>query len=49
MMVNSTTDCPLRAAIISSNGTMSDNMAEGLVEMANGHYIKGLRKMLSKE
>ena len=49
MMLTSAVDCPLRASVISSNGKMGDNMAEGLVEMANGHYLKGLRKMLSKD
>lgn len=48
MMLTAATDCPIRAAVISSAGAMQDNVAEGLVEMANGHYIRGLKKMLSK-
>lgn len=37
------TDCPLRAVIINSGGSMSDSMAAGLLHMANGHYLKGLK------
>lgn len=49
MMLTAATDCPLRAAVISSNGAMSDNVAEGLVEMANGHLLKGLGRMMRKD
>lgn len=40
------TDCPLRAVVINSNGAMSDKTARGLLEMANGHFIKGIIKMI---
>ena len=46
MMMVCATDCPLRAAVISSGGTMSDSLAQGLLEMANGHYIRGIKAML---
>lgn len=37
------TDCPMRAVITNSSGSMSDSMAEGLLHMANGRYLKGLK------
>lgn len=48
MMVICATDCPLRASVISSGGVMSDSLAQGLLEMANGHYIRGIKAMLKK-
>ncbi|MDE6418930.1 MAG: glycoside hydrolase family 3 C-terminal domain-containing protein [Lachnospiraceae bacterium] len=41
-------DCPLRAMVISSGGAVSDSLAQGLLEMANGHYIRGIKAMLKK-
>lgn len=49
MMLTCSTDCPMRAAVISSNGAMNDNLAEGLVDLANGHYLSGLKKMMKKQ
>ena len=48
MMMVCATDCPLRASVISSGGAMSDSLARGLLEMANGHYIRGIKAMLKK-
>jgi beta-glucosidase len=48
MMITCATDCPMRSVVISSGGAMSDSLAEGLLYMANGHYIKGLAAMLKK-
>lgn len=48
MMLISATDCPMRAVIISGGGAMSDSLAQGLVHMANGHYIKGIAAMMGK-
>ena len=48
MMLTCATDCPMRSVIISGGGAMSDSLAEGLLHMANGHYIKGLVAMLKK-
>ncbi len=48
MMLTCSTDCPLRSTIISGGGAMSDSLAQGLLHMANGHYIKGLAAMLKK-
>ena len=41
-------DCPLRAAVINSGGTMNDSLAKGLLQMANGHYLKGIAAMVGK-
>lgn len=43
MTLTCATDCPLRAVIINSGGSMTDSMAAGLLHMANGHYLKGLK------
>lgn len=40
------TDCPLRSVIINSCGSMSDRTADGLLKMANGHYFRGIIKMI---
>lgn len=48
MMMVCAADCPLRAMVISSGGTVSDSLAQGLLEMANGHYIRGIKAMLKK-
>ena len=48
MMLTCATDCPMRSVIISGGGAMSDSLAQGLLHMANGHYIKGLAAMLKK-
>ena len=48
MMLTCAVDCPMRAAVISSGGAMSDSMAAGLLHMANGHFIRGLAAMLKK-
>ncbi|MBR3304321.1 MAG: glycoside hydrolase family 3 protein [Christensenellaceae bacterium] len=48
MMVTAATDSPLRAAVISSGGMLTDALAEGLLFMANGHFIKGLKRLLKK-
>lgn len=48
MMLTCATDCPMRSVIISGGGAMSDSLAQGLLYMANGHYIKGIFAMLKK-
>ncbi len=37
---------PLRA--MTMTGTMNLDQVDGMVEMANGHYLRGIRKMLKK-
>lgn len=48
MMTVCATDCPMRATVISAGGSMTDGLAQGLVEMASGHFIRGIRAMLKK-
>ena len=48
MMMICATDCPLRATVINAGGSMTDGVAQGLLEMANGHFLRGLRAMLRK-
>ena len=48
MMLTCATDCPMRSVVISSGGMMSDSLAQGMLHMANGHYIKGILAMLKK-
>ena len=48
MMVMSGADAPLRAAVLSSSGAFQANVAEGLLAMANGHPVDGLKKMGGK-
>lgn len=48
MMMICATDCPLRASVISAGGSMADQLAQGLLEMANGHMFRGIRAMLKK-
>ena len=48
MMMVCATDCPMRATVISAGGSMTDGLAQGLVEMANGHFLRGARAMLAK-
>ncbi|MDD6159756.1 MAG: glycoside hydrolase family 3 C-terminal domain-containing protein [Oscillospiraceae bacterium] len=43
MMLVSSTDCPMRAVVINSTGMMSNALGEGLLHMANGHFLKGLK------
>lgn len=46
MMVMSGADAPLRAAVLSSGGSFSAKIAEGMLAMANGHPVQGIKKML---
>lgn len=45
MMVMSGADAPLRAAVLSSGGSFSAKIAEGMLAMANGHPLQGIKKM----
>ena len=49
MTLTCAVDCPLRASAISSGGAMSDVLMNGLLYMANGHYLKGIAAMLGKK
>ena len=38
---------PLRA-LMTMGGTMDLDQVDGIVDMANGHYLRGIRKLLKK-
>ncbi len=44
MLMSSSVSGPLRGMQIS--GGMKDNVMQGLLEMANGHYLRGIYKMM---
>ena len=46
MMMTAATDCPMRAVVISSDGMMKEGLARGMLDMANGHIIKGIIRMI---
>ena len=48
MMVMSGADAPLRAAVLSSSGAFPASVAEGMLAMANGHPVDGIKKMTKK-
>lgn len=48
MILTAATDCPLRASVISSNGAMTDTTARMVLEMANGHFFRGLKELFRK-
>lgn len=48
MMVMSGADAPLRAAVLSSSGMFPANLAEGMLAIANGHPLQGIKKMVKK-
>ena len=48
MTVFSAADAPLRSMIISSGGNFTANTAEGLLAMANGQPLQGLKKLGGK-
>lgn len=46
MMISGSTDCSLSSMQI--NGQMKDGIMQGLLEMANGHFFKGIYRMITK-
>ena len=44
MMMTSAADCSLTGMKIS--GAMNNHVLEGMLEMANGHFIKGILTMM---
>ncbi len=49
MMVMSGADAPLRATVLSSGGVFPANVAEGMLEMANGRMVNGVKKLSGKK
>jgi beta-glucosidase len=47
MMMASASDCSISSSQI--NGAIKDGLMQGLVEMANGHFIRGIRRMICGE
>lgn len=45
MLAAMLSDMPLRQFAMLSGGALNDKVLSGLVEMLNGHYIRGLKKM----
>ena len=45
MLMNSSAGSPLRSMKIS--GGMKGGALEGMLEMANGHFIRGIRRMIT--
>jgi hypothetical protein len=41
-------DIPLHSMKMASNGTLTDKKVEGIAELANGKFIKGIGKLISK-
>lgn len=48
-MMETTLSLPMKAMVMSSGGDMPANVAQGLVDLANGRLIKGLRSFLQKK
>lgn len=46
MITNSIPDLPMRAAVTMSGGMLSQKMASGIIDMANGHWFRGIKKVL---
>lgn len=44
MLMNSSAGSPLRSMMIS--GGMKGGVLPGMLEMANGHFLRGIRKMI---
>ena len=49
MTIVCATDCPLRTVVINANGSMTDAVPEGMLEIVNGHLMRGIRKMLARK
>lgn len=47
MMMAAAADCSLSSSQI--NGGMRDGIMQGMVEMANGHYLRGILRMIRGE
>ena len=47
MMLTSAVDGPMRTIVISGGGMMSEPVARGLLDMANGRFLRGLLRMLN--
>jgi len=48
MMMSFVMNTPLRSTMLLSQGAFSEAMAFGIVDLANNHYIKGIKKITQK-
>lgn len=48
MMLTSAVDGPMRTIVQSGGGMVSESVAKGLLDMANGRYLRGIISMLKK-
>lgn len=48
-IIETTANNPLRSLVTSSDGALSLNVAQGLVDLANGHFFKGLKSFFQKK
>lgn len=48
MAFSSSADCALFGLVISSCGSMPENVAYGILEIANGHMLRGIKRMMKK-
>ncbi|MDL2294974.1 hypothetical protein LJC60_10225, partial [Ruminococcaceae bacterium OttesenSCG-928-D13] len=49
MSYTSSVDSALFSLCIASGGTMPENIARGMLDIANGHLLRGLRRMGKRE
>jgi beta-glucosidase len=49
MMINMIQEMPFHSLVTSGEGTISEKMMDGLLDLMNGHYVKGISKMIKKE
>ena len=49
MMISFVMNTPLRSTMLLSQGALSEARAYGIVDLANNHYIKGIKRITKKE
>jgi len=49
MMINMIQEMPFHSLVTSGEGVISEKMMEGLLDLMNGHYGKGITKILKKQ
>lgn len=48
MMLADAVNCPMRSLVINTGGRVDEALARGLLEMANGHFFRGLGMILRR-
>lgn len=49
MAMTTAADCALFAVLINGNGVLSEKLAFALLDIANGHFWRGVKRLLSKK